>query len=279
MQAYSFDTTRGGSTISAHSEAHEPAPPVEIVTSWATSYADIEKAQRLRHDVFVREMGATSSLRECNGNGYESDRFDPYCDHLLVKTRCGWQQQPEQVIGTYRVLRPDQAIRAGGFYSDTEFDLAPINALRAGALELGRTCVHPAWRTGLVIMMMWRALGQYMQMHQLDTMIGCASIGLGDEGYAAAIIWERLRHLHLAAEIWQVSPREALPIDFLLAKCEPQMPSELVATPPLIKGYLRCGARLLGPPARDTLFNTADLPMMLRFNELTSRYRKHFLGC
>lgn len=247
MQTYSFDATRGASPISTYPEEYEHVPPVEIVTSWATNYVDIQKAQKLRHDVFVREMGATPSRKESNSDGYESDRFDPFCDHLLVKARYGWQQRPEQVIGTYRVLRPDQPSRAGGFYSDVEFDLAPINALRANALELGRTCVHPAWRTGTVIMMMWRALGRYKLEHQLDTMIGCASIGLGDEGYAAAIIWDRLRHLHLAAETWQVSPRDALPIDCLLSKCEPQVPPELITTPPLDQRVLALRRAFAGP--------------------------------
>lgn len=244
----------------------------DIVATWASDTSDLRAAQRLRHDVFVKEMGATPARNGLGNHDCESDRFDAFCDHLLIKTKP--DREPGQVIGTYRVMRPAQALRAGGFYSDTEFDLTPIAALRSGALELGRTCVHPAWRNGTVIMAMWRALGSYMLAHQLDTMIGCASISLADQGYAAASLWERLRHTHLAAPHWQVHPRDALPVDDLAGHA----PAEKVTIPPLIKGYLRCGARVLGPPARDLVFNTADLPMMLRFGDLSARYRNHFLG-
>ena len=48
--------------------------------------------------------------------------------------------------------------------------------------------------------------------------------------------------------------------------------------PALIKGYLRCSAKALGPPAWDPDFNSADLPLLMRIGDLPTRYRKHFLG-
>jgi len=50
-----------------------------------------------------------------------------------------------------------------------------------------------------------------------------------------------------------------------------------VEPPALIKGYLRLGAKVLGPPAWDLDFNSADLPMLMRIADLSRRYRKHFL--
>lgn len=250
---------------------------LEVV--WAENAAEIRQAQRLRYRVFVEEMGARPA--EGATGGIDRDRFDPFCDHLLVRLRRDGRQAPGPVIGTYRVMPPAGALRAGGLYSDTEFDLGALSALRPNAVELGRACVHPAWRSGSVIMLLWSALGQYMLTHALDTMIGCASISLSDGGATARQLWQRLRSTHLAAPCWQVQPHQALWLDladdFDGASHGPAA-SIPVATPPLIKGYLRCGARLLGPPAFDATFNTADLPMMMRLDDLAPRYRNHFLG-
>ncbi|CAN5885809.1 GNAT family N-acetyltransferase [soil metagenome] len=243
-----------------------------MITQWAESETDVREAQRLRYLVFAQEMGARLTPPPGTPSGHDADRFDPFCDHLLVRM-VGPDRAKGILIGTYRVLTPLAAERAGGFYTDTEFDLAPLQSLRSRAVELGRSCVHPAWRSGAVITALWTALGHYMVQRGLDTMIGCASIGLDDQGAAASKLWGRLRHTHLVEQQWRVHPRLPLPLgaasedDRCFARCD---------APPLIKGYLRCGARLLGPPALDTQFNTADLPLMLRMNEVTSRYRRHF---
>lgn len=247
---------------------------------WASSPAEVREAQRLRYRVFVEEMRARPNLAEGATHGFDRDRFDPYCDHLLVRARSG-AGRAGPVIGTYRVLPPAGARRAGGLYSDIEFDLAPLADLRANAVELGRACVHPAWRSGSVIMALWSALGQYMLSHELDTMLGCASVSLADGGNNARQLWQRLRTTHLAPDCWQVQPRNALRLDAsdeLGGIAGAPAASVSAAMPPLIKGYLRCGARLLGPPAFDAAFNTADLPMMMRLEDLAPRYRNHFLG-
>ena len=276
MQAYIPDIVRRAGTLVGATDSH--GSPTEISACWASDDGELRAAQRLRYQVFVGEMGASHQTQVGAGDRFESDRFDPYCDHLLIKVCHPWSGSSNRVIGTTRVLRPVQAERAGGYYSDTAFDLRAIDALRPHALEMGRTCVHPDWRNGTVIMTMWRALGQFMAAHQLDSLLGSASISLNDAGYSAAVIWQRLRGAHLAAAAWQVCPRDPLPIEQLLAQPSSDTSVAPIITPPLINGYLRCGAQLLGPPARDVLFNTADLPMMLRLDDLTPRYRKHFLG-
>jgi len=119
-------------------------------------------------------------------------------------------------------------------------------------------------------MALWGALAEFMLRNELDTMIGCASVSMCDGGHFAASLWHQLQKTHLAAIEWQVRPRLPLPVDELRTDLA-------VEAPPLIKGYLRCGARILGRPAWDPDFNTADLPMMMRIADLPARYRKHFL--
>ena len=254
---------------------HRPATPAlaaptaaaGIEVRWARHLDEVRQAQRLRHAVFADEMGArlNSPLP-----GHDVDLFDDYCEHLLV---C--EAASAQVIGTYRVLTPAQAKRAGSTYSDTEFDLVRLRGLRERMVELGRSCVHPDHRHGGVIMALWGALAEFMVRNQLDTMIGCASIPMLHNGVVsgdvAASIWRQLRQSHLAPIEHHVLPRLPLPIE--------ELDDTLQVEPPaLIKGYLRLGARILGAPAWDPDFNTADLPMMMRIADLPARYRKHFLG-
>ncbi len=240
-----------------------------FAVNWARGPCEVREAQRLRYRVFADEMGARLPCSPGSPRGHDIDRFDAFCEHLLVRA-VGADEHAGEVIGTYRVLSPQAARRAGGLYSETEFDLAAVRPLLANAVELGRSCVHPQWRCGGVVMALWGALGEFMLRHGLDTMIGCASVSLRDSGHGAASLWHRLRRTHLAPPHWQVTPRLALPVDTLR--------NDLVMeTPPLIKGYLRCGARVLGPPAWDPVFSTADLPLLMRFDDLPERYRKHFL--
>lgn len=252
--------------------APTPAPAREgdFEVLWARHADDVRAAQRLRHEVFVGEMGARLTPPPGAPAGHDVDLFDDFCEHLLVRT-LPRDDAPAQVIGTYRVLTPAAAKRAGGYYSDTEFDLTRLRPLRDRMAELGRSCVHPEHRSGGVILALWGALAAFMSSNRLDTMVGCASVGMRDGGHTAASLWAQLRESHLAGVEHQVRPRLPLPVD--------ELDQGLAVEPPaLIKGYLRCGAKVLGAPAWDPDFNTADLPLLLRLQDLPARYRKHFLG-
>lgn len=258
----------GADTLAPTQPAAAREPEFEV--RWARHTDEVRAAQRLRHEVFVGEMGARLTLPPHAPAGHDVDLFDDFCEHLLVRT-LATDEAPAQVIGTYRVLTPAAARRAGGYYSDTEFDLTRLRPLRDRMAELGRSCVHPQYRSGGAILALWGALADFMSRNQLDTMVGCASIGMRDGGHTAASLWARLRASHLAGLEHQVRPRLPLPVDELDQSLD-------VEPPALIKGYLRCGAKVLGAPAWDPDFNTADLPLLLRLSDLPARYRRHFLG-
>jgi len=237
---------------------------------WARDEEDVRQAQQLRYLVFAQEMGARLTVPKGTPPGLDVDLFDPFCEHLLVRA-LGRDGDRGPVIGTYRVLTPAAARRVGGWYSETEFDLTRLWPLSKNMVELGRSCVHPGWRSGGAIIALWGALAGFMVRNRLDTIIGCASVSMRDGGHFAASLWEQLRKTHPAQMEWQVTPRMPLPIDELRRDL-------IVEAPALIKGYLRCGAKLLGAPAWDPDFNTADLPLLLRIDDLPSRYRRHFMG-
>jgi putative hemolysin len=233
---------------------------------WARDETDLRAAQRLRHRVFVGEMGAQPRLPRGTPAGHDADVFDPFCEHLLVRSADGGDD-PGEVVGTYRVLTPDAARRAGGYYCDTEFDLTRLRSLRPRLAELGRACVAPEWRDGGVILALWGALADFLARNRFDHAIGCASVSMRDGGHQAASLWARLAQTHPAPIEWQVRPRLPLPVAALDRGLE-------VPTPALIKGYLRCGARLLGAPAWDPEFGAADLPLLVRTADLPARYRR-----
>jgi putative hemolysin len=238
---------------------------IQIV--WARHQDEVRQAQKLRYQVFAREMGARldTPLAE-----HDVDRFDDYCEHLLARDNA-----TGQIIGTYRVLTPTQAARAGGAYSDTEFDLSPLRELRPKMVELGRSCVHAEHRQGGVILALGAALYEFMGRNQLETMMGCASIPMLHNGMVsgdvAASVWRQMREKHLASPELQVRAHLPLPVD--------QLDDSLDVDPPaLIRGYLRQGAKVLGAPAWDPDFNTADLPLLIYVKDAPSRFRKRIAG-
>lgn len=241
-----------------------------VLVSWARHLDDVREAQRLRHRVFAREMGARllTTLP-----GYDVDRFDDYCEHLIA--RDGLQGR---VIGTYRVLTPAQAARAGGGYMDGEFDLSVFRGIHGGLVELGRACVHPQHRHGTVLLAMWRALAQFLARNRLDVMVGCASLPLGGLGpqqlsAAAAACAPLMAQGHASRGSWRVRPRVPLPLTDVHAG--PTLAAEPL--PALVQGYLRLGARIEGPPALDADFGTADLPMSLHLGSMPGAYRRLLL--
>ncbi len=232
-----------------------------LAVSLARNAGEVKEAQRLRYKVFAEEMGAQVS----GENGLDIDGFDAFCDHLLVR-----DTNTQQVIGTYRILGPKQAAEAGSYYSSGEFDLSRINHLLNNTVEIGRACVHQDYRNGGTITLLWGGLAKYMKMHGYEHMIGCASIPMNDGGHAAASLYMQLKKKHLCAPEYRVFPHVHLPIESLDTNVT-------AICPPLIKGYLRLGAKICGEPAWDSCFNTADILVMLSLSDMNKRYASHFL--
>ena len=236
---------------------------VGYTVALARSEEEVREAQRLRYKVFVEELGAHVKTRL---PGHDIDHFDPFCEHLIVR-----ESQADRIVGTYRILSPDAARRIGSYYSESEFYINRLQNLRSRMVEVGRSCIHPDHRSGAVITLLWAGLAEYMVSNNYEYLMGCASIGMADGGHNAANLFAQLDPVHMAPAEYRSFPLHGLPFE-RLANGQP------VLVPPLIKGYLRVGAWVCSEPAWDPDFNTADLPMMMRINDLPPRYRKHFLG-
>lgn len=238
----------------AHSTSH-PGNEPRLQLSLAANKAQVAEAQRLRWQVFAEELGA-----HLPGEELDQDEFDPWCDHLIVR-----DLNTGMVVGTYRILPPHQARHLGRLYAETEFDLAPLAPLRAGMVELGRSCVHPDYRSGSVINLLWAGLAQYMQAGGYQYLIGCPSISMADGGQNAASVHAALKELNSCPEEYRVRPHCRLPLEAFTP-----VPSPIL--PPLIKGYVRLGAWSCAEPAWDPAFNSSDLLMLLPISRISSRH-------
>ena len=177
-----------------------------LSVSLAISNQEVRVAQRLRYRVFAQENGARLTNSAGADAGLDIEYFDAFCEHLLVHAISTSGDEQGHLVGTCRVLSPAAAQRAGGYYSETEFDLAPLQSLRAHTAELGRCCVDPAWRSTGVIMALWNELGLYMKTQSLQGLIGCASISLADGGTTAGRVWQELQTTHLVEPPWRARP-------------------------------------------------------------------------
>ena len=248
----------GESGLDSASHVRGAAPG--LVVSMARGRADLEEAQRLRYAVFAQEMGARLGNAR---DAIDQDEFDLYCDHMLVRER-----DRGAVVGTYRILPPHRRAQLGRLYSESEFDLHRLAPLKDSLIEVGRSCVHPDHRTGSAILMLWAGIAQYMRKGNYRHLIGCASTSLADGGGQAAALRDRLQE-YLSAPEYRVFPHLPFPHENI-----PR--AATVEVPPLIKGYLRLGARVCGEPAWDPDFNSADFLIWVSLDEMSPRYARHF---
>jgi putative hemolysin len=224
----------------------------------------VEEAQRLRYDVFTSEPGfeLTSTT--------DADRFDEYCDHLLVR-----EDTTGELVGCYRMLPPPGAIAVGGLYTATEFDVSDLDPLRPSLVEMGRAVVREEHRNGAVVLLMWAGILAYLDRCGYDYVTGCVSVpiqGAADDVPGRQARGVRDYVLQRYRSQYTVRPYRPLVLDG--ATLDDIAPPQRVSLPPLMRGYLRLGARVCGDPAHDPDFGVADFPALLDKREADVRYLK-----
>lgn len=243
----------------------------------ANSPAAIQAAQELRFRVFFEELGARiDSIEEIEQR--DADRFDSVCDHLLVYDTSLPVAEHKQIVGTYRLMRSDQAEQAHGFYSADEFDVQRLVQSRPGLrlLELGRSCVKAEYRSKRTVELLWQGAWAYCRRHSIDVMFGCASFhGIVPAAHALALSF--LHQNCRATPDWDVRalPARYQPMD-LMPKEAINNKVALFSMPPLIKGYLRLGAMIGDGAVIDEAFGTTDIFIILPIERISSRYITYY---
>lgn len=237
-----------------------------IAAEFITAETEIRTAQKMRYEVFCEEYKVELPVNMTwNGHPIDVDDLDPHCMHLVVR-----EQETQQIIGYTRVLTCDQARTFGRFYSSHEFDIDNITNRPGRFLEIGRTCIHPAYRNGATIAVLWAHLARFMQENDYRYLFGCASVSLDDGGATLANLLPVIEAKYMADEEFQVVPRMPFEVD-----CHTSDTKALF--PPLLKAYTRMGAKICGAPCWDPEFNVADLFVLLDVSQVSNRYARHFL--
>jgi putative hemolysin len=276
---------------------HSPVMPAplgrigHLEVRLAVSPAEIKIAQELRYRVFFEEMSAVASA-DARRARRDADAFDAICDHLLVIDH-GIHRNPAQrygrihqaflkpapaIVGTYRLLRQQVAEAHDGFYSQGEYDIAPLIAAhpQLNFLELGRSCVLEAYRDKRTVELLWHGIWAYVLKHGIHVMLGCASLE-GTDPDDLAMPLSFLHHMAKAPDAWQVRAHDArreamdrLPADAINPK------AALKTLPPLIKGYLRLGGFVGDGAVVDHEFGTTDVLIILPVANINPRYIAHY---
>lgn len=265
-------------------EQAQPALPNDVFgrigsmeTRLARNTREIEAAQSLRYRVFVEEMGA-SLPDEPMRLKRDFDVYDDICDHLLVVDTALTGEPEEQIVGTYRLLRQEVAMANGGFYSASEYDIAPLLARHPHKrfMELGRSCVLPHYRTKRTVELLWQGNWAYALRHNMHAMFGCASFpGIDPKAHALALSF--LHHTVGTRDEWAVSARPELFEEMNMMPMEEiNSRQALMALPPLIKGYLRLGAMVGNGAVIDHAFNTTDVLIVLPIESISGRYINYY---
>lgn len=255
------------------------APEFEL--RLAASAADLAAAQRLRYEVFVEELGGDGEMVDHTARR-EADAFDPHCDHLLLIDRArSADLAPDgggAVVGVYRLLPGDRLAQTGRFYTEGEYDLAPLKTSGRKLLELGRSCLAPEYRGGIAMYHLWGALWDYVEARGIEVLFGTASFH-GTDTAALAAPLSMLHHNHLAPEALRPAalPPHGTAMD-LMPEAALNRAEAMRAVPALIKAYLRLGG-LVGQGAWvDHAFNTTDVCLVLDATQVSPRqvaiYRK-----
>ena len=247
----------------------------------ARKRSEIRRAQRLRYKVFYEEMSATPGALAILSRRDE-DAYDAVFDHLLVVDRGdlneGRRWRCSKVVGTYRMLRQEVAELNDGFYTQGEYNIAPLLAAKPdySFMELGRSCVLKPYRNKRTLELLWQGVWSYVREHGGDVMIGCASFeGTDPPAHAEALSY--LHHYALAPEDWRVPAHEHLRIDMNMMPREAvNVRAAMKALPPLIKGYLRVGAYVGDGAVIDHQFGTTDVFVIMPVAAIKPRYFDHF---
>lgn len=259
------------------STSREPFPELRaghLGVRIAATTAEIDAVQALRYRVFYGEMGAKADA-ETAITRRDRDAFDIAADHLLVVDHA-IGSGPEGVVGTYRLIRREAARRIGRFYSADEYEIAPIANYPGHVLELGRSCVDAAYRSRVVMQLLWRGIAAYVFHYQIDLMFGCASLpGTDPDALAAELTYLYYNHLAPPAVRPRALPHRYVDMRRMLpGSFDPKR--VLGQLPPLIKGYLRLGGFVGDGAVIDQQFNTTDVAVVVKTDLVTDKYYRHY---
>jgi putative hemolysin len=228
-----------------------------FILKTADSPFELKQALKLRHDIFYKEMQGRQTDSQL-----DIDDLDAHCDHLIIIDK-----KSHKIVGTYRLI---SSAFSDTFYSEGEFDISEVKKLPGNKLELGRACIHPDYRTGTIINLLWKGIAEYLKKTNTKYLFGCASVPTVDPQEAARLL-AYLQSKELSVNDYNVKPTDKY--FTLLPEATAEKEMEL---PALIQSYILAGAKFYGPPALDKDFACFDFFMMLKVDEMSRLFRRRY---
>ncbi|MBN1114826.1 MAG: GNAT family N-acetyltransferase [Oligoflexia bacterium] len=226
----------------------------------ANTKKELDELYRLRFDIFNVELN--EGIRENEAIKRDIDKFDEYCDHLIVK-----ETAKGSIVATYRIHPSWKMNRELGFYSSTEFDISALELDRIRSIEVGRACIAPEHRHNFLVVAMWFGIRKYCQINDVETLFGVASI--------PKCTIEELSSLHKhLVDAGHIAMGKVYPLEDQKAAIIPnpskEFRKELKGS--LLKGYLKIGAKLMGEPVFDPVFRCYDYFVLLEMKSVNWNY-------
>ena len=245
-----------------------------IIARLARTDGEVEAAQHLRYKVFYEEFRAEADDEIVRAKR-DFDAYDALADHMIVQDS-NLGDGPEAIVGTYRMIRRDVVEKYGRFYTSQEYDIAPMLGDHQNAMELGRSCVLPPYRTRPVMQKLWQGIAGYLMEYNITMMFGCGSLhGTNPDQFAEQLAY--LHHYHLAPA--DIRPR-AHDSRYVAMNRHPKDELDgariFASLPPLFKGYLRVGSMVGDGAVIDYQMKTTDVCIVLPTDVVTERYQRHY---
>ena len=152
---------------------------------FAADQEEVRAAQRLRYKVFNIEQG--KGLDSAEADGIDRDEYDDVSVHLVVTA----EDAAMPVVGTYRIILAQQSGLDMGLYSEREYEIKGLEKILRHTLEVGRSCVDPAYRNGTVVALLWAGCSEIMARSAMRYLVGCVSL----EDTRPAAGWAVYEHL------------------------------------------------------------------------------------
>ena len=234
---------------------------------------EIKKAQHLRYKIFFKNKKAKNKPIN-NLFKRDFDFYDKVSDHIIIIDNN--INNYENVVGTYRLLRGNFAKIYKGFYTEQEFDISNLKKhfSNSNMLELGRSCVHTDYRSGIILKLLWQGISNYINNYKIKILFGCASFH-GTDPKKFKNEFNLLRKNFCLNDDFNVKSLQKNPIHFQTLHDEKMVFKNL---PPLIKGYLRAGGMMSKDYFIDKELNTIDFCVVVFTDQIVDRYKNKFLN-
>lgn len=237
---------------------------------FATTPEELDEIYKLRYEDMILEYCQDN----INENGRDIQSYDDYAQHIVVKDL----SNGGAIIGYYRMIT-DKAVIGNGrkFVCEEEFNIDYLKSCGEKVCEFSRAVVKKNYRGGIVILLLWQFILNYMKENGYRFLIGDASFfGVNREEYIKEISY--LVNNYKIDEEYKIKSLDGLPDMKLLTSDEYDEKEVMRSIPPLIKAYISLGGKVSSQTFTDMAFKSVDLFVLVDMQNCNDAYMNRILS-